>query len=101
MASDRKNLWIYRKAAAPTWWQKLVLASLVIAGVFSMLYLFDWWFREVNVASVFLFILLSAIFWWAMLRMFILWLGYLHAYVPEKIAAPEGLSVAIFTTSSP
>ncbi|MGV3529582.1 MAG: glycosyltransferase family 2 protein [Flavisolibacter sp.] len=101
MASDRKNLWVYRKAAAPKWWQKLVLASLVIAGVFSMLYLFDWWFREVNVASVFLFILLSAIFWWAMLRMFILWLSYLHAYVPEKLAASEGLSVAIFTTSSP
>ncbi len=98
---NKKDLWCYRKAAPSHWTKKIVLASLVVAGILSILYLFDWWFREEHIASLPLFLILSFIFWWGMLRMIILWTSYLKITVPENKPAAKGLRVAIFTTSSP
>jgi cellulose synthase (UDP-forming) len=83
---NKKNLWQYRKATTPTPAQKTVLAIFIVAGVLSILRLFNWWFKEENIVSVPLFILLSLIFWWGMIRMVILWISYLKIRVPETKA---------------
>ena len=98
---DKKDLWRYRRAAAYTPVKKTILSILVIAGFLSILRLFNWWFREEHVANIFLYILLSLIFWWGMIRMVILWISYLQISIPDQKPAPKGYRVAIFTTSSP
>lgn len=98
---NNKELWKYRKAAAVPTYKKIVLASLITAGIACIFNLFNWWFKEEHVASLPLFILLSAIFWWGIFRMVILWISYSRLQIPECVAAPENLRVAIFTTSSP
>ena len=98
---DKKDLWTYRRAGAVTQLKKTILSILVIAGLLSILRLFNWWFREDHVANVFLYILLSLIFWWGILRMVIVWIAFLQIKVPEEKPAPKGYRVAIFTTSSP
>ncbi|TDH19742.1 glycosyltransferase [Segetibacter sp. 3557_3] len=96
-----RNLWCYRRAPGAHRFQKVILATLMVAGGISVAHLFDWWFRQEHVVSLPLFILLSIIFWWGVLRMVILWISYLLIKVPVTPPAPEGLQVAIFTTSSP
>ena len=73
----------------------------MVAWVLSMVRLFNWWFKEEHIASLPLYIVLSIIFWWGMLRMIILWISYLKITVPKSKPAPKNLTVAIFTTSSP
>lgn len=101
MKENKTDLWIYREAAPSSTVKKMILAILIVAGCISILRLFNWWFREEHVASLPLFLLLSFIFWWGILRMAILWISYLRISKPTKILAPDGLKVAIFTTSSP
>lgn len=101
MTKRANNLWQYRKVVPFTWLYKMILLSLVIAGVLCILNLFNWWFKEDHVASRPLFLLLSFILWWGILRTAILWIGYLRIKIPDPIRAPAGLRVAIFTTSSP
>jgi cellulose synthase (UDP-forming) len=98
---DKKDLWRYRRAVAFTPVKKTILSVLIIAGFLSILRLFNWWFREEHVANVFLFILLSLIFWWGIIRMVILWCSYFQISIPEEKPAPKDYRVAIFTTSSP
>lgn len=98
---NNTELWKYRKAAPVSTIKKIILASLIVAGIASIFNLFNWWFKEEHVASLPLFILLSIIFWWGILRMIILWISYSRLRIPEHIIAPENLRVAIFTTSSP
>ena len=98
---ERKNLWKYRKASSSNPLKKTILAVFMVAGVLSMVRLFNWWFREEHIASLPLYIVLSIIFWWGMLRMIILWISYLKITVPKSKPAPKNLTVAIFTTSSP
>jgi cellulose synthase (UDP-forming) len=98
---DKTDLWKYRRAAAVTPVKKTILLILVVAGILSVLRLFNWWFREDHIANLFLFVLLSLIFWWGVLRMVIVWLSFLHVRMPEEKQAPKGYRVAIFTTSSP
>lgn len=102
MAQQSKyDLWQYRKAARVHRGRKMILAALVFAGAVSILYLFNWWFREEHLGSLPLFLLLSFIFWWGLVRMVVLWTSYLKITVPDNKPAKPGLRVAIFTTSSP
>jgi cellulose synthase (UDP-forming) len=102
MKTNHPKLWQYRKAAPVTRADKIVLAGLVMAGCFTIASFFDWWFRETHISSLPLFILLSFIFWWGLMRMIILWVTYLGMKVPEKVPVRnQQLKVAIFTTSSP
>lgn len=98
---NKYDLWQHRKAVHTHRGSKLILAAMVFAGLVSMLYLFDWWFREEHIALLPLFLLLSLIFWWGLLRMMVLWTSYLKITIPEKKQAAPNLRVAIFTTSSP
>jgi cellulose synthase (UDP-forming) len=101
MIKRKNNLWQYRRAAPFTRLYKLILSSLVIAGVLCIFNLFNWWFKEDHVASLPLYLLLTFILWWGIFRMVLLWISYLKIKIPEPIPAPPGLKVAIFTTSSP
>src|SRR6476620_9035578 len=98
---DKNDLWRYRRAAAVTPAKKTILLVLVFAGVLSILRLFNWWFREDHIANLFLFTLLSLIFWWGVIRMVIVWFSFLQIKIPDEKPAPKGYRVAIFTTSSP
>ena len=99
--AGKNDLWSYRRAVPFTPVKKTILLVLIIAGLLSIIRLFNWWFREEHVANLFLYTLLSLIFWWGIIRTVILWVSYLHISVPEEKPAPKGYRVAIFTTSSP
>lgn len=98
---DKKNLWAYRKAKDATRWEVFFLSALVAAGLFSIIRLGDWWFRELHVANIYLYLLLSAVFWYGMIRIALIWINYLGIKNTKSIPAPPGMKVAIFTTSSP
>lgn len=99
--SIKKDLWRFREAKPVRTKGKITMGILFAAGVLSILNFGNWWFKEEHVASLPLFIVLSFIFWWGLLRMMIVWFNYLRITKPPYIKAKEGLKVAIFTTSSP
>jgi cellulose synthase (UDP-forming) len=96
-----KSLWTFRESPAPKVWEKFILLVLIIAGMISIVLLADWWFRSKHIGNIFLYILLSLCFWFGISRLVLVWINNLHIRKPLHIPAPEGLSVAIFTTSSP
>jgi len=99
---DRTNLWVFREARTVRPFDKFVLKTLVAAGIIGVLLLADWWFRAEHIGHPVLFFLLSAAFWWSVLRLVIIWIGLLKIQKPEPPPPPlPGLRVAIFTTSSP
>lgn len=98
---QQKELWKFRVAKRITRIDKFILLILVIAGIISVLRLANWWFKAEHVANIYLYILLSAIFWYGMLRMLLIWINYLGVAKPEKTFPKPGMRVAIFTTSSP
>lgn len=96
-----KDLWQYREAASIKGWQRFVLLVLVLAGIISILQFADWWFREEHIGNLWLFVLLSLIFWYGIFRLILIWINYLRISKPEQVPPQQGLRVAIFTTSSP
>jgi Glycosyltransferases, probably involved in cell wall biogenesis len=65
------------------------------------LYFAWWWFRREHVNNVVLFVLLSTATWYGVFRIMVGWYNAFHVEQPLHIPAPDGLSVAVFTTSSP
>jgi cellulose synthase (UDP-forming) len=96
-----KNLWQFRESADIKSWQRFVLLILVAAGIMSILQFADWWFREEHIGNVWLFVLLSLVFWYGMFRLILIWINYLRISKPLHVKPQQGLRVAIFTTSSP
>lgn len=96
-----KHFWSQSESKSVGTLQKLLLLSLVIAGIISIFRFADWWFREEHLGNLALFVILSITLWYGMFRMIIIWINYLGITKPEFKTAPAGLSVAIFTTSSP
>ncbi len=99
--SNFDGLWQFWQAKDVTKTGRFIFLILVIAGVLSIIRFFDWWFHAEHIASLPLFILLSAITWYGITRIILIWINYLGVKKPARIKAEEGLSVAIFTTSSP
>jgi cellulose synthase (UDP-forming) len=95
------DLWIHRGTPTVTASERFVFAMLLIAGVGVTLLFADWWFRAVHVNSTPLFVILSLAFWYSVSRVIIGWVNYSALRRPEHKPAPDGLRVAIFTTSSP
>lgn len=77
------------------------MAVLLFLGVQSVVYFGQWWFRLEHVNNVFLFVLLSLATWYGISRLLIGWYNAFHIDQADPVPAPPGLSVAIFTTSSP
>jgi len=96
-----KNLWEFRQAPGVNYLDRFFLLVLVAAGIFSVLQFADWWFRQEHIANIWFFILLSLIFWYGIGRLILIWINYLGISKPEPVEPEKGLSVAIFTTSSP
>ncbi len=97
-----KDLWQFKgsKTGNPAC-AGFILLVLVITGILSILRLADWWFKNEHIGNPFLFIVLSLAMWYSIFRLILIWVNYLGIKKPPHKQAKEGLSVAIFTTSSP
>lgn len=82
-------------------WEKIVLGVLLFLGVQSIVFFGLWWFRLEHINQPVLFILLSLATWYGVFRIFVGWYNAFHIEQPDPVDAQAGLSVAIFTTSSP
>ncbi|HSP34428.1 MAG TPA: glycosyltransferase [Thermoanaerobaculia bacterium] len=98
---DGAEIFRFRRAKAIANWERWVLAVLLFLGLQSVAYFAQWWFRLEHVNNVGLFILLSLATWYGISRLLIGWYNAFHLEQPEPLAAPDGLRVAVFTTSSP
>ncbi len=98
---DNKNFWTFRAARDVRWPHRLILLILVVSGISDVILFADWWFREQHVGSILLFVLLTLFFWYGLVRMVIVWISYLNMRKPKSEKPDPGLTIAIFTTSSP
>jgi cellulose synthase (UDP-forming) len=93
--------WRHRAARDVRFRDRLILSALIGAGLVAVLRLFDWWFRAAHVAQPALFVALSVAFWYGISRIVLGWVNYAAISQSRPRSAPEGLRVAIFTTSAP
>lgn len=98
---DDAELFRHRRAAPVRPWQRWVLGVLIFLGVQSVVYFALWWFRAGHVNHLVLFVLLSFATWYGVFRIMVGWYNVFHIEQPEPLDAPPGMSVAIFTTSTP
>jgi cellulose synthase (UDP-forming) len=98
---DDAELFRHRRAAPVRAWERWVLGVLLFLGVQSVVYFALWWFRAEHVNNLVLFILLSFATWYGVFRIMVGWYNVFHLDQPEPVAPPDGLRVAIFTTSAP
>ena len=89
------------RAAPITTAARIILGILIFFGLQSVVLFALWWFRAQHVSNRLLFVLLSAAVWYGIARMLVGWYNFFHIEQPPQKPAPAGLSVAIFTTSSP
>ena len=82
-------------------WERVVIAILIFLALQSVVFFGVWWFQVKNISNPVPFAMLSLATWYGIFRMFVGWYNLFHIEHPEPLSAPEGLSVAIFTTSSP
>ena len=80
---------------------RIVLYTLIAAGLAATVYLANWWFQARHVSSLLLYVVLSLAFWYGVSRIVLGWINLLLVGKPAGRPAPAGLRVAIFTTSSP
>jgi cellulose synthase (UDP-forming) len=95
------DLFRHRRAAPVRAWERSVLGVLLFLGVQSVVYFALWWFEAGHVNNLALFILLSFATWYGVFRIMVGWYNTFHLEQPEPVAPREGMSVAIFTTSTP
>ena len=96
----RKNLWTFRQAREIRPRDRFMMKILVAAGIFGILKLADWWFREEHVGQPVFYIVLSIVFWWSILRLVVVWTGLLRIRKPPvRGPTPTELRVAIITTT--
>jgi cellulose synthase/poly-beta-1,6-N-acetylglucosamine synthase-like glycosyltransferase len=99
--SDTAEVFRHRRAAEIRTGERWLLGILLFLGLWSVTYFALWWFRLEHINQRSLFVLLSLATWYGVFRVMVGWYNAFHLEQPEPIAAPAGLSVAIFTTSSP
>jgi cellulose synthase (UDP-forming) len=99
--ADVSEVFRHRRAKPVERWERWVLGLLLFLGLQSALYMAWWWYRLEHVQNPFLFALLSFATWYGIFRMVVGWYNLFHIEQPDPKPAPPGLSVAIFTTSSP
>lgn len=101
MRGSNKDRFRWRRAHPVGRMARVVLGVFIGAGILATLRFADWWFAPSHVANLGLFVLLSLAVWYGMARMVLGWINLLGLRQPSHAQAPEGLSVAIFTTSAP
>ena len=70
-------------------------------GIAAVVRLADYWFRMDHIDRPALFVVLSLAFWYAVFRVVLGWVNYAALAKPDHRVARPGLTVAIFTTSTP
>jgi cellulose synthase (UDP-forming) len=95
------DLFRRRRAAPVTAGWRVLVGALIFFGLQSVVVFALWWFRAGHVSNRMLFALLSAAVWYGVFRMLVGWYNVFHIDQPDVRTAPDGLSVAVFTTSSP
>lgn len=98
---SERDLWRWRRAAPVRRSDRIVVAVLAGAGVLSVLRFGDWWFRGEHVSHPVLYVVLTAALWYGVGRVLLRWFNLQAVRRPEHLTPEEGLSVAIFTTSTP
>ena len=98
---DDSEIFRHRRARPIARWERWTLGLLVFLGLQSVALFAWWWFRAEHVANPILFALLSFATWYGISRIVIGWYNTIHAEQPDVRIARDGLSVAIFITSSP
>lgn len=101
MRSPAADLWRWRAAPSVRRRDRLVLLILIGAGGLSVARFADWWFAPAHVLDFPLYVVLSLALWYGVVRMVLGWVNLAAVRKPKHIPAPEGLRVAVFTTSSP
>jgi cellulose synthase (UDP-forming) len=96
-----KELWQFKAAKRITSSERFLLLIMVVTGVISIFRLANWWFKNEHISNLFLYMVLSLALWYSIFRLVLIWINYLGIGKPQYIQPKEGLSVAIFTTSSP
>lgn len=99
--SHGSEIFRHRRAAPVKTWELAVLGLLLFLGLYCVVRFGLWWFRPGHIANGPLFGVLSAAVWYGLSRILVGWYNYFHISQPAPVAPPEGLSVAVFTTSSP
>ncbi len=99
--TESSDLWAPRRVAEVSRLERTVLLGLIGAGFLATLRFGDWWFRAEHVANPLFFALLSLALWYGVVRVLLGWINLLKLRVVPDRKSPAGLTVAIFTTSSP
>jgi len=95
------ELFRHRRAAPVSTASRVLLGVLIFLGLQSVVLFAVWWFRAEHVSNRLLFVLLSTAVWYGVGRILVGWYNFFHLEQPPAKNAPDGLSVAIFTTASP
>jgi cellulose synthase (UDP-forming) len=95
------ELFRHRRPAPVSTASRVLLGVLIFFGLQSVVLFALWWFRAEHVGNGPLFVLLSAAVWYGVFRILVGWYNFFHIDQPPAKTAPDGLSVAVFTTSSP
>ncbi|HUP62911.1 MAG TPA: glycosyltransferase family 2 protein [Thermoanaerobaculia bacterium] len=91
----------HRRARAVARWERWTLGILLFLGVQSVVLFALWWFRREHAGNPIAFALLSFATWYGISRIVAGWYNVFHLEQPPPRLPPDGLSVAIFITSSP
>ncbi len=98
----RQELWTFKKSKAPKRKDLFILLIFTIVGLIGIYKLVEWWFQAEHISNLVLFVILSTLFWYGIVRVVLIWVNYLRVSSPGETPKPEsGLSVAVFTTSAP
>jgi cellulose synthase (UDP-forming) len=95
------TLWTHRRTADIRRRDVVILGTLIMTGTLVVGRFADWWFRPVHVGQPALFVLLSIALWYGVFRVVLGWINLAALRNSPHVAAPDDMSVAIFTTSSP
>jgi cellulose synthase (UDP-forming) len=98
---DVSEIFRHRRAEPVRAWHPWALLALIFLGIQSVADFALWWFQLQHVNEWILFLLLSLATWYGILRIMVGWYNAFHVSQPPHVEPEEGLTVAIFITSSP
>lgn len=96
-----RDLWIHRSAQQVRRVDRYVLLVVIACASGVTIHLADWWFREVHISVLPLYVVLSLALWYGISRIVIGWVNFAAIRRPQHREPKGHLRVAIFTTSSP
>ena len=81
----RNDLWVFKQAKKVNSFDKAIFLGLIFAGLLSMFNLTEWWFKGDHISNLFLFIILSLLFGYGIIRVALIWINYLRLSKPEEV----------------